>query len=267
MNSATERHAPQDLPIDLIASGPFQARRHFDSQALDELASSIAESGVVQPVVVRSTGSGYQLLAGERRWRAAQRAGLTTIPALVRDDLSQREAAILGLVENLQRESLTPTESARGLKALGEQFGLTHEHIARRIGKSRVYVTNYLRLLQLAPAVLEFLDAQKLSLGHGKILAGLPLEAQETMARQVVRRGLSVRGLERLVSRRQSHAPGGAKTANADLREIESRISEALGNRVRLSYDSDARSGQMVIDFHDLDEFEGILSRLDIHLD
>ena len=267
MNSAAKRHVPQDLPLDLIASGPFQARRHFDQQALDELASSIAESGVVQPVVVRSTGNGYQLLAGERRWRAAQRAGMATIPALVRNDLSEREAAILGLVENLQRESLTPTESARGLKALGAEFGLTHEQIARRIGKSRVYVTNYLRLLQLAPAVLNLLDAQKLSLGHGKILAGLPLPAQESVAREVVRRGLSVRGLERLVSHRQTRASGGAKMANPDLRDIESRISEALGNRVRLTFDPDARSGQLMVEFHDLDEFEGILNRLDIHLD
>ncbi|MGH8482428.1 MAG: ParB/RepB/Spo0J family partition protein, partial [Nevskiaceae bacterium] len=137
--------AIRQIPIDLIRPGSFQARRYFDPAALKELAGSIRESGVVSPVVLRSAGKGFELLAGERRWRAAQLAGLHEIPALVRDDLTESEALVVGLIENLQRESLTPMETAAGLKQLAELFGLTHEQMGERIGKSREYVTNHLR--------------------------------------------------------------------------------------------------------------------------
>src|SRR5579872_3251176 len=139
------------IPVDRIRPGSTQTRRRFDPEALAELAESIRESGVVQPVVLRSVGRGYELLAGERRWRAAQQAGLHEIPALVRDDLSDSEAFVLGLIENLQRESLSPIETADGLRRLSETFGLRHEDVGTRIGKSRSYVTNHLRLLALAP--------------------------------------------------------------------------------------------------------------------
>src|SRR6266850_867453 len=143
----------RQVPVDLIWPGTFQARRYFDPRALQELAESIRESGVVSPVVVRSKAPGYELLAGERRWRAAQVAGLHEIPAIVRDDLSEAESLVVGLIENLQRESLTPVETAAGLKQLGDVFGLTHEQVGARVGKSREYVTNYLRLLNLVPPV------------------------------------------------------------------------------------------------------------------
>src|ERR1041385_5579059 len=166
------------VPIDLIRPGSQQARRYFDPDALKELAESIRESGVVQPIVLRTTVWGYELLAGERRWRAAQQAGLHEIPAVIRDDLSDREAFVVGLIENLQRESLSPMETAAGLKRLGEGFELTHEQVGARIGKSREYVTNHLRLLNLSHAVQGMVNEGIVSLSHAKVLAGLPPDEQ-----------------------------------------------------------------------------------------
>lgn len=267
MAGDSSKHMPQEIPVDLIISGPFQARQRFDQTALTELASSIAESGVVQPVIVRPFGEQYQLLAGERRWRAAQLAGLDSIPAIVREDLTDREASVLGLIENLQRESLATTETARGLKALAEQFELTHEQISERIGKSRVYVTNYLRLLHLAPFVQTLLDDEKLSLGHGKVLAGLPKSRQEAVAREVIRRGLSVRGLERLLVQTEERAWKRDARRKPDLTRLENQISDTLGNRVRIRYDPNSGRGSLVVSFHNMEEFEGILDRLDVSLD
>jgi ParB family transcriptional regulator, chromosome partitioning protein len=182
------------VPLDLIRPGPQQARRHFDAERLAELAESLRHSGVVQPVVLRSRGDGgYELLAGERRWRAAQVAGLDSIPALIRDDLPDDEAFVVGLIENLQRESLSPMETAQGLKRLCELHQLTHEAIGHRIGKSREYVSNFLRLLNLAPAVQRALDLGELSLGHAKILAGLQAADQLSRLSEIRRDGLTVR--------------------------------------------------------------------------
>ena len=168
----------REVPIDLIRPGSQQARRYFNPEALTELAESIRESGVVQPVVLRTRVWGFELLAGERRWRAAQQAGLHEIPAIVRDDLSDTEAFVIGLIENLQRESLTPMETASGLKRLGELFELTHEEIGERVGKSREYVSNYLRLLNLAPPVQALVNEGHLNPGHAKILAALAFDEQ-----------------------------------------------------------------------------------------
>ena len=190
----------QSIPVDRIRPGSTQTRRRFDPEALAELAESIRESGVVQPVVLRSVGRGYELLAGERRWRAAQAAGLHEIPALVRDDLSDSEAFVLGLIENLQRESLSPIETADGLRRLSETFSLRHEDVGTRIGKSRSYVTNHLRLLALAPPVQSLVDEGRLSLGHALVLAGLELGRQLEWANLILREGL--------VSARLRAAPG-----------------------------------------------------------
>lgn len=260
----SKRSLPQEIPVDMVVSGPFQARQRFDESSLRELAASIAESGVVQPVIVRPFNDEYQLLAGERRWRAAQLAGLETIPAIVRDDLTDHEASVLGLIENLQRESLKATEAARGLKALAEQFGLTHEQIAERIGKSRVYVTNYLRLLYLAPFVQSLLDEEQLSLGHGKVLAGLPKSRQEKFAKEVIQRRLSVRGLERLLVQSEANDSKRVDQLKPDLSRLEAQLSDSLGNRVRIRYDTVSGGGTLIVNFHDLEEFEGILHRLGV---
>ena len=255
----------QQVPVDLIAPGSFQARTHFSQAALTELAHSVAESGVVQPVVLRSLGAaGYELLAGERRWRAAQLAGLHEIPAVVRNDLSDAEAAILGLIENLQRESLGPMETARGLQSLCREHGLTHDQASERIGKSRVYVTNYLRLLRLSPTVQEHIDAGELSLGHAKILAGLPEPEQRRYARLAISRRLSVRALEKAWRRAQDEAEQqvvGDTAASREMADLERALSEHLGNEVRLQYNPERRNGEVRVAFHDLDELQGLLQR------
>jgi len=255
------------IPLDLISPGDFQARREFAQAALTELAQSIAESGVIQPVVVRGRRqSGYTLLAGERRWRAAARAGLQEVPAVIRNDLGEDQAAILGLIENLQRESLSLLDTARGLQNLSNGHNLTHDMIAARIGKSRVYVTNYLRVLQLAAPVQELLQRGQLSLGHAKILAGVDMPRQLQLARTAADRNLSVRALERLarkaVPANTTPAACDNNGKDTDLADLEQRLSTHLGNAVHIRYRPDTRCGQLRIDFHDLDEFEGLLAQM-----
>ncbi|MDA3919612.1 MAG: ParB/RepB/Spo0J family partition protein [Salinisphaera sp.] len=255
----------QRLPIEMIQRDRDQARAYFDDQALTELARSIAESGVIQPVVVRGDAtSGYVLLAGERRWRAAQRAGLDRLPAIVRNDLDDRQAAVLGLIENLQRESLGIMETAHGLARLADQHCLTHDAIAHRIGKSRVYVTNYLRLRQLAEPVQALLENHKLSLGHAKILAGLPAARQIDLAHKAVRSRWSVRHLEHRARSHDSASrePSTVDASHIDLVALESGLAEHVGNTVHIDFDPAHRRGELRIAFHDLDEFEGLLARL-----
>lgn len=248
------------IPIDLIRPGSQQARRSFNVDALAELAESIRESGIVQPLVLRTRVWGYEILAGERRWRAAQIAGVHEVPALLRDDLSEDEAYVLGLIENLQRESLTPMEAAAGLRRLGEQHQLTHEEIARRIGKSRAYVTNVLRLLNLDDAVQVLVDEGHLSLGHAKVLAGLLPDAQKRWAGEVIGRGLTVRALERRVAAGRRATPARAGKP-ADWRRLERELSDLLGCAVQLSADKSGQ-GELKLAFHSLDELDGLLARL-----
>jgi ParB family transcriptional regulator, chromosome partitioning protein len=251
----------RQVPIDLIRPGSFQARRYFDPKALQELAGSIRESGVVSPVVVRSKAPGYELLAGERRWRAAQLAGLHEVPAIVRDDLSDAEALVVGLIENLQRESLTPMETAAGLKQLAELFGLTHEQMGERIGKSREYVTNYLRLLNLAAPVQTLINEGSLSMGHARALAALPLDQQNQWAALVVDQALSVRALERRVSAAGRVHALPEKPKASDWQALERRLSDQLGYPVTLAADKGGR-GELKVRFHSLDELDGILARI-----
>jgi ParB family chromosome partitioning protein len=253
--------AIRQVPIDLIRPGSFQARRYFDPKALQELAGSIRESGVVSPVVLRSRAPGYELLAGERRWRAAQLAGLHEIPAIVRDDLSESEALVVGLIENLQRESLTPMETAAGLKQLSELFGLTHEQMGERIGKSREYVTNFLRLLNLARPVQALVNDGHLTLGHAKVLAGLPLDQQHHWAAAVVDEELTVRALERRVTGASRPRALPARPKASDWQALERRLSDQLGYPVDLSADKAGR-GELKVKFHSLDELDGILARI-----
>lgn len=250
------------LPIERIRPGAGQARSRFDAAAIAELAASIAVNGVIQPVVVQGDAeAGYRLLAGERRWRAAQKAGLASLPAILRNDLNEDDATVLGLIENLQRESLGLMDTAHGLARLYEAHGLTHEQMAQRIGKSRVYVTNYLRLRQLAPAVQQIVDEAGLSLGHAKILAGLAPPRQLALARRAAQSGLSVRALERS-ARDEAAAKPEPPPADHGMAELERGLSELVGNRVEIRYDADRRRGSLSIAFHDLDEFDGLLERL-----
>ncbi len=251
----------REVPIDLIRPGSQQARRHFNADALAELAESIRESGVVQPVVLRTRVWGFELLAGERRWRAAQQAGLHEIPAVIRDDLSDTEAFVVGLIENLQRESLTPLETAAGLKRLGELFELTHEEIGERIGKSREYVSNYLRLLNLAPPVQALVNEGHLHPGHAKVLAGVALDEQVRWADEVIRQKLSVRQLERRIAaareRKIVFKPGKA----SDWKRLERELSDLLACPVTVQADRGGK-GELRVKFHSLDELDGVLARI-----
>lgn len=265
-SSASGEQTVRRIPVDLITAGRFQARKTFAAEALAELAESIRESGVVQPVVVRTTDTGYELLAGERRWRATQRAGLHEIPAIVRDDLSDDEAMVVGLIENLQRESLSPIEAAAGLAFLTDHYQLTHEQAAHRIGKSRVYVSNFLRLLKLAKPVQDLVNERQLSMGHARALAGLPAAEQPELARAAVAGGWSVRQLEARC--RKAAAPPAAPlrpASAADWSDAERRLTEQLGNKV--SIDFDGRRGTLHVAFHSLDEFEGLVARFGCSLD
>jgi ParB family chromosome partitioning protein len=262
-----------DLSVDDIVANPNQPRVHFDEESLAELATSIAQVGVLQPVLVRPVDGQYQLIAGERRWRAARRAGLSTIPAVIRtsDDVSAVEEA---LVENLHRDDLTPLEEAAAYQQLLEDFELTHEEVAQRVGKSRSAITNTLRLLGLPPAVQHLLADGKLSAGHARALLGTPDRAlQEQLARQAVSDGWSVRTIEEAV--RRAGAPSAAPPAPTHdgaglatttrlrppgLLELEQLLADRLETRVGVQMG--AKRGKVTIEFADLEDLERIYRRI-----
>ncbi len=255
------------LPVSAIDPLPGQPRRRFDEAALDELAASIAARGVIQPVIVRPRGEGrYQLVAGERRWRAAQRARLHEIPALVRQ-LDEREVMALALIENIQREDLNPVEEARAYQRLSEDEGLTQAEIARMVEKSRSHVANLQRLLALPDAVLDLVEQGELSMGHARALIGH--EGAVTLARQAVRDNLSVREIEQLV--RGDAAPRQRKSGNrntrdpakdADIAAVQAHLEEFLGLTVRIKTESDPRKGAVTIRYRTLDQLDLICQRL-----
>ncbi len=253
--------ALQELPVERIQRGEYQPRKHFDEEALNELAESIRAQGVVQPIVVRREGSHYELIAGERRWRAAQIAGLQTIPAVIRDIDSQSAAAV-ALIENIQREDLNPLEEATALQRLIDEFDLTHMQVAEAVGRSRVAVSNLLRLLELAEPVKDMVNKGLLSMGHARALLALGKEEQPELARQVVHRGLSVRETEALVKKTLAPKPSAAeRQTDPDIQRLEQRISESLCAQVKIKPGKKG-AGQLVIHFHNNDELEGILGHL-----
>ncbi len=252
------------IPIDLIRPGAQQARKVFRADALAELAESIRESGIVQPLVLRTRVWGYEILAGERRWRAAQLANVHEVPALIRDDLDEDQAFVLGLIENLQRESLSPIEAAAGLKRLSELHQLTHEEIAARIGKSRVYVTHILRLLHLDAAVQTLVDEGHISLGHAKVLSGLPLHEQAPWATAIVRKRLTVRSLENQLGNERRGKPRFKPGKPGDWRRLEQALADLLATPVQVSANK-AGKGELKLGFHSLDELDGLLARLGYH--
>jgi len=274
-----------DIPIGSIEPNPAQPRTHFDEELLASLAASIRELGVLQPILVRPLDGGrYELIAGERRWRAAKRVGLPSIPALVRtvEDRTRLEQA---LVENLHRQDLSPLEEAGAYQQLVEDFGLTHDEVASRVGKSRVAVTNTLRLFQLPPSIQRLVADRALSAGHARALLGTPDRAyQEALARRAVTEGLSVRAVEEAVRTRNELGavvggagdlearpaparPGGGRGPRVDDRpaavhELERLLSDHLDTRVQIELT--ARKGRVVVEFADLDDLERIYRRLAI---
>jgi len=251
------------LPVATIRPGRYQPRTNMDETALTELADSIRTHGVVQPIVVRETPAGdYELIAGERRWRAAQMAGLDVIPSVVRR-VADEIALAVGLIENIQRENLNPVEEANGLRRLLDEFGLTHQQVADSIGRSRAAVSNLLRLLNLDPAVRAHLENGRLEAGHARAILSLPREQQLAAADTVIQQRLSVRQTEQLVRRYLSgKRKEKRKTTpkDADLRQLEEELSQQLAATVSL--EQRGQGGRVIIEYNSLDELEGILERL-----
>jgi ParB family chromosome partitioning protein len=255
-----------ELGVDQIQRGSYQPRQHFDEQALQELADSISAQGVIQPIVVRPQGSHYELIAGERRWRAAQIAGLQKIPVVIRD-LDSKSAAAIALIENIQREDLNPLEESQALMRLIEEFDLTHQQVADSVGRSRAAVSNLLRLLDLADPVKDQVNRGLLDMGHARALLALIRHDQIEVAAIVVNRGLSVRETEALVKktlRRQDQEPVETPQAkDPDIARLEAQISEKLGAGVQVKSRKKG-AGDLIISFHSSDELEGILSHFDL---
>jgi ParB family transcriptional regulator, chromosome partitioning protein len=255
----------RNLPLDLIRPGRFQPRSVFDQEKLSELADSIRAQGVVQPVVVRplDEGEGFELIAGERRWRAAQIAGLERIPAVVRD-VPDEVSVAMSLIENIQRENLNPLEEATALRRLIDDFNMTHQEAADAVGRSRAAVSNLLRLLELMQEVKDMIDMRLIEMGHARALLSLDDDLQVQGAREVVRKRLSVRDTENLVRRlQQSKKQKGQRRADPDILRLQNRLGEALGARVRIQHQASGK-GKLVISYNNADEFEGILVRLDL---
>lgn len=253
-----------NLPVAAIEPHPDQPRRQFDEAALDELAASISESGVIQPIIVRPLGDGrYQLVAGERRWRAAQKAQIHEIPALIRD-LDEGEVTALALIENIQRENLNPVEEARAYRRLAKLQDLPPLEIGRLVGKSRSHVANFIRLLDLPGAVLEHLEAGRLDMGHARALVGNSAAAE--LADRAVSEKLSVREVEKLARKdsapRRTSRQARDPAQDADIAAVQNHLEEFLGLTVRISTDADPRSGAITIRYRTLDQLDLVCQRL-----
>ncbi len=261
----------RNIPLDLLQRGQYQPRIDMRQDSLEDLANSIRSQGVVQPIVVRPIGTTggtrrYEIVAGERRWRAAQLAGIAEIPALIRE-IADEEAIAMALIENIQREDLNPLEEARALDRLIREFDLTHAEAANAVGRSRAAVSNLLRLLELSEKVRPMLEDRELDMGHARALLAIGDPVQQyDAARQVVRKGLSVRDTERLVKRMLDGKGAGKKnkaadSGNADIRRLELEVSEKLGARVRVLHTKKG-AGKLEIRYNSLDELDGILKHI-----
>jgi ParB family chromosome partitioning protein len=263
--TASDERGVLEIPLDRIERNPDQPRAIFHEEQLGELAASIAVHGVIQPVLVRARADGsYQLIAGERRVRAARLAGLATVPAVLRETEGTESSLELALIENLQREDLNPIEAALAYRELIDRFGLTHEAVARQIGKSRVAVSNALRLLDLAPETREAIAEGRISEGHGRALAAITIPALQRAVLQVVlERGLTVRQTEELVRRKRDEAPTRERASlSHDLADLEAQLRGVLATKVGIV--RTRRGGRLVIDFYsdeELDRLYTIITR------
>ncbi|MCB1801857.1 MAG: ParB/RepB/Spo0J family partition protein [Gammaproteobacteria bacterium] len=262
--SASATGAASTLPVEVIQRGRYQPRRNFDEDKLRELADSITAQGMVQPIVVRPVGDQkYEIIAGERRWRAAQLAGLAEVPVVVRD-VDDQAAMAMALIENIQRDDLNPLEEATALHRLLNEFSLTHQQVAQAVGKSRTTVTNLIRLLDLAPEVKALVEQGALEMGHARALLALNGQTQIEAARQVAAKGLSVRETEALVRRlgQPKAAPAAApEEPDPDVRRLLSDLTDRLGAQVAIQQGVGGK-GRLVISYNTLEELEGILDHI-----
>ena len=260
---------PNTLPVTKLVAGKYQPRTRMDEGALNELADSIRAQGIMQPILVRAlTGNQkgkYEIIAGERRFRAAQIAGLTEVPVLVRD-VADENAAIMALIENIQREDLNPLEEAQGVRRLLDEFGLTHEQAAQSIGRSRSATSNLLRLLNLSEPVQTMLLAGDIDMGHARALLAIDAARQIILANEIITKRMSVRDAEKLVGKtiRESEEPVSKKNTNdrkdGDTKRLEEALSDQLGTKVSLKINRNSK-GQLIIDFHDWEHLNALLER------
>ena len=256
-----------EFPIDLIDPSALQPRVHFDDVKLEELAQSIRANGVVQPLLIRPKGDRFELIAGERRWRAAQRAGLTRIPAVLRD-VSDDKILELALIENIQREDLNPIEEALAYKKLIETLGLTQETVAERVGRDRSYVTNYLRLLRLPEDIQQLLQVGRLSTGHARTLIALEdADVQRRLARRIIEQDLSVRATEKLVRARLEDrsakvSRAASEPADANVRAAETKLRRRFGTQVRIVRAKGASAGRIELEFYNSTDLDRLYSLL-----
>lgn len=268
--TATATEDTNEVAIDLIDPSSLQPRSVFDDVKLNELARSIIANGVVQPLLLRRKGSRFELIAGERRWRAAQRAGLNKVPAILKD-VSDDQVLEIALIENIQREDLNPIEEARAYKKLIDSLGLTQDSVAERVGRDRSYITNYLRLLRLPEDLQELLQAGRLSTGHARTLLGLEhVDVQRRLARKIIEQDLSVRATERLVRQHAEPARARRKAApqtqerDANVRAAESKLRRRFGTQVRIIRAQSGDSGKIEFEFYnqgDLDRLYGLFTQ------
>ncbi len=261
-----------NLPLDLLQRGKYQPRVDMRQESLEELAASIKAQGIVQPIVVRPVDGAaagesqrYEIIAGERRWRAAQMAGLPTVPAVIRR-VPDEAAIAMALIENIQREDLNPLEEARALDRLISEFGITHQQAADAVGRSRAAVSNLLRLLELAPEISAFLEKRELEMGHARALLGLTQRRQQIeVGSLVAKKGLSVRDTEAMVRALLARASGGnskeEKTLDPNVQRLQDELSEKLGAPVQIQHSASGK-GKVVVSYHSLDELDGILAHI-----
>ncbi len=258
---AAKSDAPNTLPIEKLQRGEYQPRTNMDQASLEELAASIRAQGIIQPILVRPiAGDQYEIIAGERRWRAAQIAQLDEVPVLVRNIPDEATLAV-ALIENIQRENLNPVEEAVGLKRLMDEFELTHEEMAKSVGRSRTAVTNLLRLLSLSSGAKALLEQGNIEMGHARALLGLPIEMQDSAGSEVYAKRLSVRQTEALVRAYLAPAKKTSKASkSSDIRSLEESLSEKLGTKV--SVQDNKGKGKLVIEYKNLDILDGILAHI-----
>jgi ParB family chromosome partitioning protein len=265
-NDKPQGDEQRNLPVERLRPGKYQPRTHMDQDSLAELAASIKAQGVMQPILVRAVDSTpgaerYEIVAGERRWRAAQLAGLSEVPVLVRS-IPDEQALAMALIENIQRENLNPLEEAQGLQRLIDEFGLTHQQAADAVGRSRPAASNLLRLLQLTAPVQEMLMTGQLDMGHARALLPVSSGQQVGLAQRIVQKDLSVRETERLVQQLLNPPKKSAETpVNRDLLRLQEELSDNLGACVAIR-SSKKGSGKVTIDFASLDQLDGLISRL-----
>ena len=267
---ASQSVSEQQVPIERIHPNPDQPRKRFDSAPLDDLVASIKEKGVLQPLIVRPSSDGYEIVAGERRWRAAQQAQLHSLPVLVRD-FSDTEVLEVAIIENIQRADLNPIEEAAGYRQLMDRFGHTQERMAEALGKSRSHIANLLRLLNLPESIQTYISEGKLSAGHARAL--ITAADPEGLAKKVIAGDLSVRATEALVKqadasgtndRPAKRANAGAPEKDADTRALEADLSAATGVKVTLSHNADGESGQVTLKYDTLDQLDDLCRRLSV---